>query len=105
MKKSLTMICLIGLGTVATAAVAEEPVPGKDLFKKSCAMCHPNGGNIIKKDKTLKEDILKKNGLNTREDIVNFMRKPGSGMTAFDEAKLPQKDAEAIAEYIMATFK
>jgi cytochrome c6 len=33
------------------------------------------------------------------------MRKPGPGMTPFDEKVIPDKTAEAIAEYIAKTFK
>jgi cytochrome c6 len=32
------------------------------------------------------------------------MRKPGPGMTPFDEKTIPDRTARAIAEYILETF-
>jgi hypothetical protein len=39
------------------------------------------------------------------KNIITAMRKPGPGMTPFDEKVIPDKTAEAIAEYIAKTFK
>ena len=78
---------------------------GADTFKAKCAMCHPDGGNIMKKDKTLKKKDLEANKLKTAKDLVKYMRAPGPGMTKFDEKALPDKDAREVAEYIMKTFK
>jgi cytochrome c6 len=33
------------------------------------------------------------------------MRKPGPGMTQFDKKTVPDKEANAIAVYILKTFK
>ena len=39
------------------------------------------------------------------DDIVDKMRHPGPGMMTFDETALPDAQAKAIAEYVLATFK
>jgi cytochrome c6 len=33
------------------------------------------------------------------------MRAPEAGMTKFDKKTIPDKDAKAIAEYVLKTFK
>jgi cytochrome c6 len=39
------------------------------------------------------------------KDIIAKMRKPGPGMTAFDKKAVSGKEAKAIAEYILKSFK
>lgn len=86
----------------ATTATAET---GEALFKKHCAVCHPDGGNIINANKTLKASDLKKNGVKGAAGIVKSMRTPGTGMTKFDKKTISDKDAKAIAAYILKAFK
>ena len=78
---------------------------GEAGFKKHCAVCHSGGGNIIKADKTLSRNDREKHGIKTAKDIVRLMRTPGEGMNPFDKKTISDKDAKAIAEYIIKTFK
>ena len=90
----------------AGAAYAKGAAPdGKKLFETHCAACHADGGNIINPQKTLKKGALAKGGIKKPEDIVKTMRNPGPGMQNFDEKTVPDKDAKAIGEYILKTFK
>lgn len=84
---------------------AEESKVGEELYKLNCAVCHPNGGNVINKDKTLMRDDLAENGIKKPEDIVKIMRNPGPGMRKFDENTISDKDAMEIANFILKTFK
>jgi cytochrome c6 len=77
---------------------------GESLFKEHCALCHPDGGNIINPKKTLHKKDREANNVKSKDDIVNIMRKPGPGMTTFDVKIIPDKDAKEIAEYIIKTF-
>jgi len=88
-----------------TAGTAAQANAGEDLFKQHCAPCHPNGGNIVNPQKTLRQKDREANGVKTASDIVGKTRNPGPGMTKFDEKALSNKDAQAIAEYILKTFK
>jgi cytochrome c6 len=83
----------------------EESKVGEELFKLNCTVCHPNGGNVINKDKTLLKDDLAEHGVKTPEDIVKLMRNPGPGMRKFDENTISDKDAKEIANYVLKTFK
>ena len=84
---------------------AEGAKSGEALFKEHCAVCHADGGNIINTQKTLHSKALAASKITTPEDIVNILRNPGKGMPKFDETTIPAKDATAIAEYVLKTFK
>ena len=74
-------------------------------FIKNCAVCHADGGNIINPAKSIHKKALEASGVKKPADIIRQMRNPGPGMTKFDEKTIPDKEARAIAEYILKTFK
>lgn len=86
----------------ATAAYAAT---GEELFKQHCAACHKDGGNIINPKRTLKKKDMAQEGIKNAKGIVKTMRNPGPGMTKFDKNTISDKDAKAIADYILKTFK
>jgi cytochrome c6 len=90
---------------VFTAVAAMKVSPGEQAFMKNCAVCHPGGGNIEDSAKTLKRKDLNANGVKKPTDIIGKMRNPGPGMTKFDEKEIPDREARAIAEYILKTFR
>jgi cytochrome c6 len=98
-------ISLFVLSSAEDAAQAANPKNGEAVFKKYCAACHADGGNIIKPNKTLSKMDREKNGIKTTKDIIKIMRTPGEGMTTFDEKTVPEKEAKQIAKYILHTFK
>lgn len=101
-------ICILAIFSLAAAGLAKEKAkedPGGKLFKKHCEACHPNGGNIIKPEKSLHKKERQANKVIAAKDIVRLMRKPGPGMVKFGEDVISEKDAKAIANYILKTFK
>ncbi len=88
-----------------SATTKAKQLDGKALFQKHCAVCHPNGGNIINKNKTLSVKAMKANGVVGVKGIVAKMRNPGPLMNKFDEKTLSNQEAKAIAEYIVKSFK
>jgi len=88
--------------TVTGATVAAN---GEAEFKHRCSACHPDGGNIIRFKKSLSKKDREKNGVNTSKEIIKIMRKPGDGMTTFDEKTLPEQEAQRIADYIISNIK
>jgi cytochrome c6 len=95
-------ICALLMSGSASIVLADE---GMDLFNKHCAVCHPDGGNIIKPEDTLKKGHLAKEGITDWQGIVKMMRNPEPGMTKFDAKTISDKDAKKIAEYVLKTFK
>jgi len=106
MKKILVAATLFALGAFVLSVQADMDgkIDAKAEFQKHCAVCHPEGGNIINKAKPLTKEARKANGIKSWKDIVAKMRKPGPGMTKFDKKEISDKEAKAIAEYILKTF-
>lgn len=107
MKKACTLFLVVFFISVSVAGFAKEDAKkdkGESLFKTNCAPCHPDGGNIINPQKTLHKKDREANNIRKPADIISKMRNPGTGMTKFDEKTIPDKDAKAIAEYILKTF-
>jgi cytochrome c6 len=100
---SLSVICLVVLGS--GSYVLADGKSGESLFKEHCALCHPDGGNIVNPKKTLHGKDLDANKIKSKDDIVKLMRKPGPGMSTFDQKVISDKDAKEIAEYILKTFR
>ncbi len=109
MKKVFIVFALgVALSLVVTAAstgMADEAQTGEPLFKQHCAVCHPDGGNIVNPKKTLHKQDREANNVKTEADIVKIMRNPGPGMIKFDEKTIPDKQAKEIAEYILKSLK
>lgn len=102
-------VVMVALGMVTATAFAKADAAakgnGEAQFKKRCASCHPDGGNIVNPAKTLKKQDLDTNKIKGVQGIVKYLRNPGSGMPKFDAKALPDKDAKDVAEYILKTFK
>ncbi len=92
---------LLGLAVLPATASDKS---GEALFKEHCAVCHPDGGNVVNPAKTLHKKDRDANNVKTVSDIIQRMRKPGPGMTQFDEKTIPDKEAKEIASYILKTF-
>jgi cytochrome c6 len=108
MKKILFIFSAIAATIfVVSGTFAQQPAAknvGEAKFKDHCAVCHPNGGNIINQKKALFKAGREANNIKTADDIIKNMRNPGPGMSKFDEKTLSDAEARAIAEYILKTF-
>jgi cytochrome c6 len=108
-KSFITTALLLAVCLSATSGFCDtkkgEKIDGRKEFEEHCTMCHPDGGNTINAQKQLNRKSLKANGVNGAKDIIGKMRHPGPGMTTFDEKTIPNKEAKAIAEYILKAFK
>jgi cytochrome c6 len=99
---TITVVSVFAVFIVPAAATSFS---GAEAFMKHCAVCHPNGGNIINTAKPLNKTSMAANGIKTPADIVKNMRNPGPAMTRFDKKTIDDKTAKAIADYILKTFK
>jgi cytochrome c6 len=108
-KRLIAAVAMLTLGLFATASLADTKkggkIDGKKEFEEHCAVCHKDGGNMITPTKTLNKKDRTANGVKSAKDIIKLIRKPGAGMTAFDTKTVSDKEAKAIAEYILKTFK
>jgi cytochrome c6 len=111
MKRSVTVVAAVvavglSFGPASAKSKGDKDLKrGEELFKQHCAVCHPDGGNIVNPQKPLGKEALKAGKITSWKDVVKTMRHPGPGMSAFDAKTIPDKDAKLIAEYIFKTFK
>jgi cytochrome c6 len=78
---------------------------GEDGFSRHCGICHAGGGNKINPAKTLSSKDLNANSIKTLADIVVKIRNHRPGPIQFDQVAIPDEEAEAIAKYVLKTFK
>ena len=92
-------------GSIPSTAAAQNLEKGEALFKQYCSPCHPDGGNTSDPQRTLHGSALQANHVTRTEDIVRIMRTPISRMIRFDATIISDRDATAIAEYVLTAFK
>lgn len=56
----------------AVVASAAQGSQGSRLFASTCAGCHLNGGNIVRRDRTLKLKALRRQGIDGPEAIATI---------------------------------
>ncbi|MEA5442459.1 c-type cytochrome [Cyanobium gracile] len=92
---------------VAAAAFAVDPgdrdrvslEAGGRLFEAHCAGCHVQGGNILRRNKTLKLAALERNGAANPEVIATIAAAGLGQMGGYGEA-LGDGGAEAVAAWV-----
>lgn len=85
---------------ISNPVLAVSQNEGAAIFKANCAACHPKGGNIIRRGKTLKEKALKRNHLDTIEAIASIVSKGKNNMPAYEE-RLSSQEIEAVSSYVI----
>tara|TARA_Y100001968_G_scaffold305406_1_gene321212 strand:- start:304 stop:702 length:399 start_codon:yes stop_codon:yes gene_type:complete len=58
---------------------------GEKLFLQHCSGCHVKGGNIIRRNKTLKLSSLKRNGIDSPKEIAKIARFGIGSMNGYEE--------------------
>ena len=72
---------------------------GAQLFGQHCAGCHVNGGNIIRRSKTLKLAALQKAGLTTPQAIAAVATNGVGQMSGYAQV-LGKGGPEAVGNYV-----
>ena len=96
----LVLLALVVLVFWPRAAWADE-LSGVQLFQNHCAGCHVNGGNILRRSKTLKLEALEANGI-TSPGAIATIAAQGRGQMSGYAAVLGDGGAEAVAAYVWA---
>ena len=89
------LILLMAPGLVQAAASSE----GAALFQQHCAACHINGGNIIRRGKTLKLKALERQGIASVDAIAQIAREGIGQMSGYGDVLGPGGD-QLVAEWI-----
>ncbi|MDM7937287.1 MAG: c-type cytochrome [Cyanobium sp. CZS 48M] len=72
---------------------------GESLFANHCAGCHINGGNILRRGKTLKLKALERNGITGPEAIAAIAAAGLGQMSGYGEVLGPG-GPEAVADWV-----
>ena len=72
---------------------------GNELFQSHCAACHLNGGNIIRRGKTLKLAALERQGMASQEAIAAIAAQGQGQMSGYLEA-LGEDGVQQVAEWV-----
>lgn len=97
LKRALTLLLVVLLAWWPLPAQAAAD--GAQLFDTNCAGCHVQGGNIIRRGRTLKLAALERQGLASPEAIATVAA-AGIGQMDGYAAVLGDGGAEAVAAYV-----
>lgn len=94
---ALWMLATVGF---AAPAWAESLTDGAQLFEIHCVGCHVNGGNIVRRGKTLKQKALEKNQMDTLAAVEAIVTH-GKGVMSAYENRLTPAEIEAVSAYVL----
>lgn len=69
------------------------------LFETHCVGCHVNGGNIVRRGKTLKQRALKRNGVDSVVAIAQLITNGKGLMSAYGD-RLSSAEIDLLAHYV-----
>lgn len=100
LRRLLTLlVCLAAALLVLWPQPAWALPDGAQLFENHCVGCHVNGGNIIRRGKTLKLAALQRNGIDGPEDIAAIAAGGIGQMGGYAEA-LGEGGPEAVGLWV-----
>lgn len=91
-----SLMLSLWLGTAPSAWAETAP----ELFTVNCAGCHPNGANIIRRGKNLKQKALKRQGYTSVDEITTLITNGKGLMSAYGEQLSPE-DINTLAQYVL----
>ncbi len=98
----LTLLLMLTLLTIAPIppALAADTANGAKIFSVQCAGCHINGGNIVRRNKTLKQKALNKYGVASQQAIAYLVKNGKNNMPAYQE-RLSEQQIEDVSAYVL----
>lgn len=97
--KIILILLFMFLLNFNSIALADE-LNATKLFENNCAGCHPKGGNIIRRGKTLKLKDLKKFKMDSLSSVTNIVTNGKGNMSAYKE-RLSELEIEAVSSYVL----
>ena len=103
MKKLFSVLLsfvLVAVSFFGSPALAADLANGAKVFGANCAACHLGGGNLVVGSKTLKQDVLKANGMDSEEAIVTQVTNAKSAIPNLG-GKLDREQIADVAAYVL----
>lgn len=102
--KQLLKILLITFSILtmgfSTPAFAADTANGAKIFSMECAGCHIKGGNIIRRGKNLKLKALKRNNVDSLEEIATLVTNGKNIMSAYKD-RLSEQQIQDVSAYVL----
>jgi cytochrome c6 len=98
-RRWLGFLALLGLVLLLWWPRPAWGASGGSLFDNHCAGCHINGGNILRRGKTLKLKALERNGITGPEAIAAIAAAGLGQMSGYGEVLGPG-GPEAVADWV-----
>ncbi len=106
LRSLFSLVLLLGLallllwpGPAWGDQVSADAAQGEQLFMAHCVGCHVNGGNIIRRGRTLRLEALERNGLADPAAIARVAAE-GIGQMGGYGAQLGEGGADAVAAWV-----
>lgn len=98
----MVLACLmwLGIGVMSIPSAMAASVDGAQLFETHCAGCHVNGGNIVRRRKTLKLNALQRNQVDSQAAIAQLVTN-GKGIMSAYRDRLTPEEIESVAAYVL----
>lgn len=98
---AIAFACLLCLTLLCQpTALAADLSNGERVFDLQCAGCHPNGSNIIRRGKNLKQKTLQRNGVDSIETIADLVRNGKNNMSAYKD-RLTEAEIADVSAYVL----
>jgi cytochrome c6 len=94
---AIALSCLFAF--LFSAPVLADP-DGAIIFENTCAGCHVNGGNIIRRGKNLKLKTLQKNKVDSVAAIATIVTNGKGIMSAYGD-RLSAAEIEAVSKFVL----
>jgi cytochrome c6 len=98
-RRLLGLLLALGCLVAWPLALAAAPADGVRLFEAHCAGCHVNGGNIIRRGKTLRMAALERQGL-ASEAAIAAIAAAGAGQMSGYAGVLGEEGVAAVASFV-----
>ncbi len=93
----ISLMSWVGLFTSPPALAFNAD--GAQIFQVHCAGCHIHGGNIMRRNKTLKLKALQKNHVDSLDGIAAITTNGKGNMSAYQD-RLSSDEIQAVAAYV-----
>jgi cytochrome c6 len=98
---TIAFLAITLLSLTISPAMASDLAHGAEIFNTNCAGCHANGGNIVRRNKTLKLKALSKFDMDSIAAIANIVANGKNNMSAYKK-RLSEQEIEDVAAYVLA---
>nr|YP_011005225.1 cytochrome c6 [Aureophycus aleuticus]WAM62088.1 cytochrome c6 [Aureophycus aleuticus] len=94
-------IACLALISFQNPAQAVDINNGENIFTANCSACHAGGNNVIMPEKTLKQEALSANKMDTIGAITYQVTNGKNAMPAFG-GRLAETDIEDVANFVIS---